>query len=79
MWASSHLPNMGPGCYTGACTGDCHIEVWETSGQSGEVELEADLARQEGEEGDNKEEGDVEPSIVIPIIKDPSMPRKEGS
>jgi hypothetical protein len=34
------------------------------------VELEVDLARQEGEEGDNKEERDVEPSIVTPIVKD---------
>jgi hypothetical protein len=34
------------------------------------VEPEADLAGQEGEKGDNKEERDTEPSIVTPIVKD---------
>jgi hypothetical protein len=34
------------------------------------IEPEADLARQEGEEGDNKEERDAEPSTVTPIVKD---------
>ena len=33
-------------------------------------EPEADLAEQEGEESDNKEERDVEPSITTPIVKD---------
>ena len=36
------------------------------------VELEADSDGQEGEEGDNKEERDAEPSTVTPIVKDPS-------
>jgi hypothetical protein len=35
------------------------------------VELEANLAKQEGEEGDKKEEIYAKPSIVTPIIKDP--------
>ena len=35
------------------------------------VKPEADLAGQEREEGNNKEERDVEPSTVTPIVKDP--------
>jgi hypothetical protein len=35
------------------------------------VKQKADLARQEGEEGDNKDERDAEPSTVTPIVKDP--------
>ena len=38
------------------------------------VELEVELARQEGQEGEesgNKEERDVEPTIATPIMKDP--------
>jgi hypothetical protein len=34
------------------------------------IEPEADLARQEGEKGDNNEERDAEPSTVTPIVKD---------
>ena len=34
------------------------------------VKPEANLAGQEGEEDDNKEEKDVEPSTVTPIVKD---------
>jgi hypothetical protein len=34
------------------------------------VEPEVDLARQEGEKGDNKEERDAEPSTITLIIKD---------
>jgi hypothetical protein len=40
------------------------------------VEPEVDLAKQEGEEGDNKEERDAEPSTVTSIVKDP--PRSFG-
>jgi hypothetical protein len=35
------------------------------------VEPETDLTGQEGEESDNKEERDAEPSTVNPIVKDP--------
>ena len=49
--------------------GNCHTEVWETSGQSGD-RARSNLARQEREEDDNKEERDAEPSIVTPIVKD---------
>jgi hypothetical protein len=35
------------------------------------VKPEADLAGQEEEEGDNKDERDVEPSTVTLIVKDP--------
>jgi hypothetical protein len=34
------------------------------------VKPKVDLARQEGEEGNNKEERDAEPSTVTPIVKD---------
>ena len=35
------------------------------------VESEADLVGQEGEEGDNKEGKDAEPSTATPIVEDP--------
>ena len=35
------------------------------------IEPEADHAGNEGQEGDNKEEGDAEHSTVNPIVKDP--------
>jgi hypothetical protein len=35
------------------------------------VELKTNLDGQEGEEGDNKEGRDAEPSTVTPIVKDP--------
>jgi hypothetical protein len=34
------------------------------------VELEANLAVQEGEDGDNKEEKYAKPSTITPIVKD---------
>jgi hypothetical protein len=34
------------------------------------VKPKVDLAGQEGEEGNNKEERDAEPSTVTPIVKD---------
>ena len=35
------------------------------------VDLEVDIAGQEGEENGNKEERDAEPSTTTPIVKDP--------
>jgi hypothetical protein len=46
-----------------------HVEL-----EANHAKPEADLARkvgQESEKGDNKEEGDAEPSIVTPIVNEP--------
>ena len=35
------------------------------------VDLEVDIAKQEGEDSGNKEERDVEPSTATPVVNDP--------
>jgi hypothetical protein len=56
-----------------ACTCNCHIKVWETSGQS-VAKTKADHAEKVGqgsEKGDtNNEERDAEPSTITSIVKE---------
>jgi hypothetical protein len=58
---------------SGACSGNCHFEVGEKSGQPsrGPEANHAEEEEPKDEEGDNQKEGDVEPSTVTLVVKEP--------